>query len=227
MPEEKEHWVTILINSMAAKIIAFTLLGLLAIAVGVGLFTNKHVKILGIEFNGNDTAKISTYHKPDTIFINQNKSESLPSPIMISTKKQPKPITKNRVTDNISDSVKHINQQNVNGDNNLNTGVNNGNIGGQGNTVINERHLTQADEIAMFKMIDSIKEQNHSNKMCFSIFSTTNSNGGKVSNEIYNALIKNGYSMLGNGTSFAQGLNGIVIEFDKSDSCISITVGVL
>ncbi|HUZ57458.1 MAG TPA: hypothetical protein VMU83_01590 [Hanamia sp.] len=67
MPEEKEHWVTILINSMAAKIIAFTLLGLLAIAVSVGLFTNKHVKILGIEFNGGDTVRTTIHSKSFTI----------------------------------------------------------------------------------------------------------------------------------------------------------------
>lgn len=65
----QEHWVKTLANSMAAKIIAFGLLGLLTVAVGVGLFTKKHVNILGIEFNDKDTVQKIVYSKPDTFYI--------------------------------------------------------------------------------------------------------------------------------------------------------------
>lgn len=51
----EEHWVKTLINSLAVKIIAFSLLFLLVILVITGIFTNKNVKIFGIEFNNRDT----------------------------------------------------------------------------------------------------------------------------------------------------------------------------
>lgn len=227
MPEEKEHWVSILVNSMTAKIIAFSLLGLLIIAVIVGLFTNKHVNILGIEFNGQDTVKATSYQTPDTVYIQpiENKIDTS-TIIKLRDKRLPNVIVKNKVKPSVSDTVKTINQQNLNGDNNLNTGINNGNIGGYNNTVINERHLTEADKMRLFELIDEAKKQNHSSKNCFSLLSTTNSNGGKVSSEIQDALIKAGYTLNGFGTAFGN-INGISIDFNKSDSCISIVVGVL
>src|SRR5688572_15915679 len=104
MNNEKEHWVSTLINSIAAKVIAFALLGLLILAVFVGLCTNKHVNILGIEFNGKDTIKQVFHIKPDTIITKTKDTVFVPRIIRES-------ITKSSQNKNRARSPKNNNLQ--------------------------------------------------------------------------------------------------------------------
>ncbi|MEP7230501.1 MAG: hypothetical protein ABI691_09635 [Ginsengibacter sp.] len=120
MPEENEHWVSILINSMAAKIIAFSLLGLLTIAVGVGLFTNKHVNILGIEFN-------------EKIVEKQNSKDTISQHTIIHDTIEKKVYEKNPVIKTVKEHASQpiLSQKTDSGTNqaNINNCINNGSIG--------------------------------------------------------------------------------------------------
>jgi hypothetical protein len=57
------------------------------------------------------------------------------------------------------------------------------------------------------------------------MFSTTNSNGGKMSLDIQEFLISQGYTIDGGGQAITTTLEGI--EVSQHGNCIRITVGIL
>ncbi|MFV5685965.1 hypothetical protein ACM55I_10995 [Flavobacterium sp. GB2R13] len=202
----EEHWVKTLTKSVAAKIVAFVLLLLLAIVVLIGIFTDKHVKIFGIEFN--DTINRDTIVKyvninPDTSRtiriakgkINQTKvsfNKTPPSPY--SSLKKDSAKTKY----NFNEKVEATNLQIGNNNTQNNYGIQ--------PRIINEEFLK--DFFVMFP-----------NKTMHVGFIAPNSEGEiiNVKNQIIKVLISRGYNNIEN-------TNGIRILLDSALSDEKLTL---
>jgi len=127
----------------------------------------------------------------------------------------------NTSIDNISPSIFGNNNHIVSGFGNS--------IGVNGDVNINqERHLLDADKIAMINFINNLKQSKQSTTNCFKMSLTSNSNGTKVALEIEEYLKGLGYTRKGEGygTSFlSKPLLGISI--DINNDCLDIIVGTL
>lgn len=68
----EKHWTADLIKNKYIIILLFLIFTLLCVVVGVGLFTDRHIKLFGIEFN---SEKINTTVKAEP--INKEKDENI------------------------------------------------------------------------------------------------------------------------------------------------------
>ena len=211
----EEHWVKTLANSMAAKIIAFTILGLLSVAVSIGLFTNKHVKIFGVEFNDGkdtftkvvyiDTGKTKVIYEPEKKekdYVNINKQKPTTTPINI------KKDTSNSAT---------FKTGNIQGQ-----GIQLGNNNTQNNDfTVKQRHIDQQE---LIKIISKIPNQN-----TLIHFWIPSSVGGKESinyaNEILIALYNTGYKNIDRSWSnWMDPYDFDKLEYGMKDSVFEIKV---
>lgn len=222
-----EHWVTTLINSMAAKIIAFALLGLLTVSVCVGLFTNKHVNILGIEFNYNDTIQKIVYSKPDT--VQKIKIDT----VKIYDKKQETPEKFFKVKKQIQDTNNYKKSQvgTIGIQNNAQV---HGDQAGRdmykagGDMYVNtDRKLNEQDKIYIKNKIDSIKLHNKTKSInCAVVFLLVSSKGLKFGNEVKKYVTALGYEASGVNTLFRdETFEGIEVYY--VDGCIEVEIGML
>lgn len=188
------------------------LVALLAIGV-VKAISGEHVKIFGIEFNS-PTPKTDTIFKNKPIVSVLEPQKDTPVKKVIPTVYYP--VEKKVITN--KDTTPKIQAKNVN------TGTNSGIIGDV--SINNEKQLKEGDKINLINLIDRIKADSSTSTMCVSLFSTTQSNGGKVSTQIADFLTSKGYKINETGIAFPSGsLNGVNVSYEKG--CICIVVGVL
>lgn len=135
--------------------------------------------------------------------------------------------------------------RNVNSDINVNTGKNNGNIGGENNKVdnrvhqiigenngingdvniLNEHQLSEEDKA---NLLDEIKRKENELGItikCFSTILTTTSNGQKVASQIGEFLKSRGYVLQSTGVGAGKPLQGL--EFQVDGGCVIIFIGTL
>ena len=140
-----------------------------------------------------------------------------------------------------------ISQINKDGKNEVtqNSGINNGMIGGTGNTkeehIVNginngingnvnvntERELQESDKLPLINFIEKIKKDNGSNTTCIELFSSNSTNSQKMLPQLRAFLSKVGYMVKeGYGYKlFTSPISGIDISY--KDNCVQITVGAL
>ncbi|WP_160713854.1 hypothetical protein [Chitinophaga solisilvae] len=213
-------------------IIVLLITGLIA---GIYVYTtNGKVSLMGFSFEKSHTqVKDSLLKKQtDTVYINNTP----PAPKAAPAKEKPVvPVQKNQSGKNEA---------------NVNTGTNNGIIGGENNKADNSNHIVQGnnngingdvtviaektfasgEENELLKLIDKLEKENNIAFSCFNIYVLNTSNGQKVAQQMTDFLVSKGYTLQRSGIRFAaggKGGKGINVIYDNQSGCLDITVGTL
>jgi hypothetical protein len=198
-----EHWVKTLVNSPVVKIIAFILLGVLIVCVAVGLFTDKHINIIGIEFNKEASSKVADSNKSprgiDTAFRERNKNRD----------------NKNSGINKgiIGGSGGHV----VNG---VNNGIN-------GDVTVNpEKRLTPALLNKVLNQMSKLKSEKNFSAHCVELSVALGTHDVKVAEQIRRALVSRGYTVNDVGVAMTDSVfHGVFV--DIQEQCFKIIVGVI
>ena len=153
--------------------------------------------------------------------------------------------SKNKTSPKKQKNVSAISQKNENGKNeaNQNTGTNNGNIGGEGNTVAknvvqwdnyghngdtyNEPQITEALKLDVLKSLDIFKKENNMGTVkCIFVGKISNSNAFTLTIKLREYLEANGYESGGSiGSIGMPDFNGYQII--KFMGCLEVIVGIM
>jgi len=197
-----KHW--------AVKLIAFILTFLIIIVVAFGLFTNKHIKIWFVEFNGKE---VVIQIKKDTVYVpqvptakieSQNNTETKSTGKNSTTKQNNKPETK----------IGDVKGKNIAiGDNNK-----------VGDTYY-EKSISETDMATIANYMESENKRLGVNIKCFRIDIIYGVNNDNAPFKLKEYLIKRGYEFKQFVNITMQPFQGATV--DVVEGCFSIRIGTL
>ncbi len=203
------------------KIVLICIVSIFAFVVIIGISTNKHINLWGLEFNANEPKIIAEKTNSDSSNIVKKDTGSVvykkydPATTFI--------ITKDKKSVPLKD--KAISQKIDSGSSGLqNNATNYGNQAGRDINITNEPTLLESDKKYLLENIQATMKEN--NTTCIRILLSPESNGGKISKQLDVMLRSAGYTIDGIGTFYGnKRVDGIAYDIEKATNCLKLLVG--
>jgi hypothetical protein len=94
--------------------------------------------------------------------------------------------------------------------------------------ISNEKQLNQENLNQFVDFVNKLYKEKPYAKKCFTLSTTSQTNGGKFALQLTDFLLSQGFTMQGGGLVYGpQVAKGVSVDIDSRDSCLKIIVGVL